>query len=64
MEKTAAFVGESGQRERTSARAGRLLQRARGAPQEFQDAEKCSHLLAPHFAKLHVISFRINACDE
>src|ERR1035438_661612 len=30
-------------------------------PVGAQDAEKCSHLLTPHFADVHVMSFRISA---
>jgi len=31
----------------------------RGLPPGAQDAEECLHLLSPHFADLHVMSFRI-----
>jgi hypothetical protein len=34
---------------------------ADGAPPGAQDAGECLHLLSPHFADVHVMSFRISA---
>jgi Serine carboxypeptidase len=56
----------AGSRGRTSARGGGAPSRSvapkpTGAPPGAQDAEECLHLLSPHFADVHVMSFRISA---